>query len=99
MPDALRAVHHRSRHKIRNKAIEEVFHDAECLHGGVDTGETKYGMTSFPQAISLAAAFDRDMLYDIASMISDEMRAVANLYRQADGSARWSMNISMSIHV
>ena len=61
---------------------------AECLHGGVDLGETHYGMTSFPQPIALAAAFDRKMLHAIASMVSDEMRAVSNLYRQADGTAR-----------
>lgn len=61
---------------------------AECLHGGVDTGETRYGMTSFPQPLALAATFDRDLLHDIAVVISEEMRAVSNLYREADGTAR-----------
>lgn len=61
---------------------------SECLHGGVDTGETGYGTTSFPQPLSLAATFDRKLLHQIASMISDEMRAISNLYRQADGTAR-----------
>ena len=62
---------------------------AECLHGGVDTGETGYGTTSFPQPISLAATFDRRLLHEIAGMIGDEMRAISNLYRQADGTARF----------
>lgn len=64
---------------------------AECLHGGDDRGETHYGMTVFPQPVGLAAAFDRSMLHDIASIISDEMRAVSNLYRNTDGSARYAL--------
>ena len=60
----------------------------ECLHGGDDRGETGYGMTIFPQPVALAAAFDPEGLHEIASIISTEMRAVANLYRNADGTAR-----------
>lgn len=60
----------------------------ECLHGGDDRGETGYGMTIFPQPIALAAAFDTIMLNEIATIIGLEMRAVSNLYRTADGTAR-----------
>ena len=49
-----------------------------------------YGMTSFPQPIGLAAAFDRELLYEIAGIIGDEMRAVANLYYEAQGIVRYT---------
>lgn len=45
-------------------------------------------MTIFPQPVALAAAFDPPMLHEIATIIAEEMRAVSNLYRNADGSAR-----------
>ncbi len=45
-------------------------------------------MTVFPQPLGLAAAFDKDMLHEIAGIISEEMRAASNMYRQADGTAR-----------
>ena len=45
-------------------------------------------MTIFPQPVALAAAFDPAMLHEIATIIAEEMRAVANLYRNADGTAR-----------
>ncbi len=61
---------------------------AEWVHGGNDRGETSYGMTVFPQPLGLAAAFDKDMLHEIAGIISEEMRAASNMYRQADGTAR-----------
>lgn len=43
----------------------------ECLHGVARAGRA----TIFPQAIGLGAAFDEDLLYRIASAISDEARA------------------------
>lgn len=45
-------------------------------------------MTVFPQPVALAAAFDIQELHEIATIIGTEMRAVANLYRNADGTAR-----------
>jgi len=69
------------------KTVQRIFL-AECLHGGVDRGETQYGMTVFPQPLALAAAFDTHMHHEIASIISEEMRAASNMYRQADGTAR-----------
>lgn len=65
----------------------------ECLHGGTDTdttGGVHYGMTSFPQPIGLAAAFDRELVYEIAGIIGDEMRAVGNLYYEAQGIVRYT---------
>lgn len=56
-------------------------------------------MTSFPQPLGLAAAFDREMLHEVASLIAEEMRAASNLYRRADKSARFAwpfFNLSSS---
>ena len=61
---------------------------AECLHGGVDFGDEPHGLTSFPQPIGLAAAFDRTLVHEIATIISDEMRAVANLYAENEHTDR-----------
>ena len=72
---------------------------AECLHGGVDLGETHYGMTLFPQPLGLAAAFDPPMLHEIAGIISEEMRAASNMYRQADGTARSPIPLSPWVHL
>jgi len=43
----------------------------ECLHGVARNGRA----TVFPQAIGLASTFDEDLIYRIASAISDEARA------------------------
>jgi beta-glucosidase len=43
----------------------------ECLHGVGRAGKA----TVFPQAIGLAATFDEDLIFDVASAISDEARA------------------------
>jgi beta-glucosidase len=43
----------------------------ECLHGVARAGEA----TVFPQAIGLAAMWDRDMMSSVAEVISDEARA------------------------
>ncbi|MFP4443539.1 MAG: glycoside hydrolase family 3 C-terminal domain-containing protein [Spirochaetia bacterium] len=43
----------------------------ECLHGVARAGRA----TIFPQAIGLGATFDEDLLFRIASAISDEARA------------------------
>jgi beta-glucosidase len=43
----------------------------ECLHGVARAGRA----TVFPQAIGLGATFDEDLLYRVASAISDEARA------------------------
>src|SRR5277367_5558560 len=43
----------------------------ECLHGVARAGRA----TVFPEAIGMAAAFDTDMMFRIATAISDEARA------------------------
>lgn len=46
----------------------------ECLHGVARNGRA----TVFPQAIGLAATFDEDLAFRVASAISDEARAKFN---------------------
>ena len=43
----------------------------ECLHGVARAGKA----TVFPQAIGMAAMWDKDLMYEIAEAISDEARA------------------------
>jgi len=47
----------------------------ECLHG---IGRTDYKVTVFPQAIGMAAAWDKHLMKDVAVAISDEGRAIYN---------------------
>ncbi len=43
----------------------------ECLHGVGRAGKA----TVFPQAIAMAATFDPDLIFEVATAISDEARA------------------------
>ena len=43
----------------------------ECLHGVARAGKA----TVFPQSIGMAATFDRDMMFRMAEVTSDEARA------------------------
>lgn len=69
----------------------------EGLHGVARAGTA----TVFPQAIGLAAAFDRELLRDVAEVISTEARAKYNAARkQGDcdiykGLTLWSPNINL----
>ncbi|MDR0510075.1 MAG: glycoside hydrolase family 3 C-terminal domain-containing protein, partial [Rikenellaceae bacterium] len=56
----------------------------ECLHGVARAGLA----TVFPQAIGMAAAFDRELMHRVGETISDEARAKYN-----DFSARGQRNI------
>jgi beta-glucosidase len=47
----------------------------ECLHG---IGRTDYKVTVFPQAIGMAAAWDKHLMKDVAAAVSDEGRAIYN---------------------
>jgi len=69
----------------------------ECLHGVARNGLA----TVFPQAIGLAAMWDKEMMYKVASAISDEARAKYNdaikqnrrdIYQ---GLTFWSPNINI----
>src|SRR6202041_394377 len=46
----------------------------ECLHGVARAGRA----TVFPEAIGLAATWDRDLIFRVATAISDEARAKNN---------------------
>jgi beta-glucosidase len=69
---------------------------SECLHGVM----TKKKATIFPQAIGLAAAFNEDLHFKVASAISDEARAINNVYYPYDspftgGLTFWSPNVNL----
>lgn len=69
----------------------------ECLHGVARAGTA----TVFPQAIGMAASFDRDMMSDVANVISDEARAKYHEaqrnknYSRYYGLTFWSPNINI----
>lgn len=69
----------------------------ECLHGVARAGRA----TVFPQAIGMAASFDTDTMYEVATAISDEARAKYNEYKTFgytdiyQGLTYWSPNINI----
>jgi beta-glucosidase len=69
----------------------------ECLHGVARAGHA----TVFPQAIGLAASFDRALLHEVAVAISDEARAKHHEFLRRGQRARyegltfWSPNINI----
>ncbi len=69
----------------------------EALHGVARTGRA----TVFPQAIALAAAWDTDLMLRVATAISDEARAMNNMWVSRDkrnlyqGLVFWSPNINI----
>ena len=69
----------------------------ECLHGVGRAGIA----TVFPQAIGLAATFDPEIMFEIATIISDEARAKHHEaqrqrnYKKYKGLTFWSPNINI----
>jgi len=69
----------------------------ECLHGVARSGRA----TVFPQAIGLAATWDRELMFRIAEAISDEARAKHHEYVRRgkrgiyQGLTFWSPNINL----
>ncbi|MDR0324580.1 MAG: glycoside hydrolase family 3 C-terminal domain-containing protein [Oscillospiraceae bacterium] len=69
----------------------------EALHGVARAGVA----TMFPQAIGLAATFDPELIYEVATVISDEGRAKYNAYQEEGdhdifkGLTFWSPNINI----
>ena len=69
----------------------------ECLHGVARAGVA----TVFPQAIGMAASFDRQLMYETACVISDEARAKHHEALRNDQHGRyqgltfWSPNINI----
>lgn len=70
---------------------------SEALHGVARAGTA----TVFPQAIGLAATFDADLIYEVADVVSTEVRAKYHEYqRKGDhgiykGLTCWSPNINI----
>ncbi|MDX9881787.1 MAG: glycoside hydrolase family 3 C-terminal domain-containing protein [Prolixibacteraceae bacterium] len=69
----------------------------ECLHGLARTGYA----TVFPQSLTIASSFNTDLIFDVATIISDEARAKHHEYlRQGQrgiyqGLTFWSPNINI----
>ncbi len=69
----------------------------EALHGVARAGRA----TVFPQAIGLAASWDKDLIFRVATAISDEARAINNRSLQRgrrnlyQGLVFWSPNINI----
>lgn len=69
----------------------------EALHGVARTGRA----TVFPQAIAMAATWDTDLMLRVATGISDEARAMNNMWRERgkrnlyQGLVFWSPNINI----
>lgn len=69
----------------------------ECLHGVARAGCA----TVFPQAIGMAASFNEDLMFEVATAISDEARAKYNEYKKFgstqiyQGLTFWSPNINI----
>ena len=69
----------------------------ECLHGVARSGKA----TVFPQAIGMAASFNTELMFEVASAISDEARAKYNEYKTFgetqiyQGLTMWSPNINI----
>jgi len=67
----------------------------ECLHGCVGRQNVATGVaTVFPQAIGLASTWNPELIYKVASVISDEVRA-KNIEGETDLTC-WSPNINMA---
>lgn len=70
---------------------------SEALHGVARAGVA----TVFPQAIAMASTFDRELLLDVATVISDEARAKHHEFVRRDdrdiykGLTYWSPNINI----
>jgi beta-glucosidase len=69
----------------------------ECLHGVARAGQA----TVFPQAIGLAATWDRDLIGQVATAISDEARAKHHesvrrgIHARYTGLTFWSPNVNI----
>ncbi len=69
----------------------------ESLHGAARAGTA----TVFPQAIGMAASFDDELMFDVATAISDEARAKYNEFRKFgytgiyQGLTCWAPNINI----
>jgi beta-glucosidase len=85
---------------IPRLGIDKYYHGNEALHGVVRPGR----FTVFPQAVGLAATWNTDLIYSVATAISDEARARWNELDQgrkqteqfADLLTFWSPTVNMA---
>lgn len=85
---------------IPRLGITKYYHGNEALHGVVRPGK----FTVFPQAIGLAATWNPDLIFKVATAISDEARAKWNEFDQgknqteqfSDLLAFWSPTVNMA---
>lgn len=69
----------------------------ECLHGVARAGKA----TVFPQAIGLGATFDTELIFNSATVISDEARAKHhealrnNSFKRYEGLTYWTPNVNI----
>ena len=75
---------------IPRLGIEEYNWWNECLHGVARNGRA----TVFPQAIAFGATFDEELIYDVATAISDEARAKFNIAREMGNTGRYAGTFS-----
>jgi beta-glucosidase len=82
---------------IKRLGIPEYDWWSEALHGVARAGLA----TSFPQAIGLAATWDKRLMYQVAGTISDEARAKYNIaiakgeHGEYQGLTFWSPNVNI----
>ncbi|MDG6100013.1 beta-glucosidase [Alteromonas sp. ZYF713] len=82
---------------IPRLSIPEYYWWNEALHGVARAGKA----TVFPQAIGLAATFDKDLMLNVATAISDEGRAKHHAFGRKNtiamygGLTYWSPNINI----
>ena len=82
---------------IERLGVPEYYWWNEALHGVARAGEA----TVFPQAIGLAATWDEDLMFEVATTISDEGRAKYHqflregVHQQYAGITFWSPNINI----
>ena len=69
---------------------------AECLHGVgvgcIQINGTRRCPTLFPNAVMMAASFNRSLFGAVGATIGDEMRAVANIQNSPSGTSCWAPN-------
>ena len=86
--------------EITRLDVDKYYHGNEGLHGVVKGGR----FTVFPQAVALASTWNPDLIYNVATAISDEARAKWNFYDQgknqlnpySDLLTMWSPTINMA---
>lgn len=86
--------------EISRLGVDKYYHGNEGLHGVVKGGR----FTVFPQAIALSATWNPDLIFDVATAISDEARGKWNELNQgkdqtsgySDMLTMWSPTINMA---